>query len=82
MPETAKSKKGHWPAGRRRNNPRGWPLLLARLKKYVAQRASCNETARAIGVSDRTLRRWLSGEDLPGEESAAQIRELLAGVKW
>ena len=77
-----KTKCGHWPAGKRRNNPRGWSLLLVRLKKYVAQRASARETARAIGVSDRTLRRWLNGEDVPGDEAAAQVRELLSAVKW
>jgi len=81
MPKTS-TKKGHWPAGKRRNNPRGWSLLLGRLKKYVDQRASLKETARAIGVNDRTLRRWLAGEDVPGEGSAAQVRHLLAGVKW
>lgn len=81
MPKTS-TKKGHWPAGKRRNNPRGWPLLLGRLKKYCEQRDSVKGAARAIGVCDRTLRRWLTGEDVPGEESAAQVRHLLAGVKW
>ena len=82
MPTEAKAKKGHWPAGRRRNNPRGWSLLLGRLKKYVDQRASARQTARSLGVSDRTLRRWLDGEHVGGEEHAAQIRELLSTVKW
>lgn len=82
MSETTKIRRGHWTRGKRRNKPRGWPLLMERLAKYVAQRASARETARAIGVSDRTLRRWLAGEDVGSDEAAAQIRELLAGVKW
>ena len=69
--------KGHWPKGKRRNNPRGWSLLLERLRKYVNQRETKAATARSIGVDQHTLNRWLSGE-----EHAAQIRELLAGVKW
>jgi hypothetical protein len=75
-------KRGHWPKGKKRNNPRGWTMLLERLKKYVAQRSTLRGTAAAIGVDPRTLGRWLKGEDVPGDEAAAQIRELLAGVKW
>jgi len=74
-------KRGHWTKGKRRNNPRGWKVLLALLKRYVRERASGRKTAVAIGVSDRTLRRWISGEDVAGEEHAAQLRELLAGIK-
>jgi LmbE family N-acetylglucosaminyl deacetylase len=74
--------KGHWPKGKRRNHPRGWITLVKRLDHYIQERASAKAAARAIGVSDRTIHRWLAGEDVGTEESAAQIRELLRREKW
>jgi transcriptional regulator with XRE-family HTH domain len=34
-------------------------------------------TAAELGVSDRTLRRWLAGEDNPSAESVIQIQQWL-----
>jgi DNA-binding transcriptional regulator YiaG len=43
----------------------------------TSERISINAAARQMGVSDRTVRRWLSEEDFPSEENAALVRELV-----
>jgi hypothetical protein len=80
-----KKTKGHWPKGKRRHSPRGWPILKDRLALYVRERATLRATAADVGVHERTLRRWLSGEDFPAEESASLDRLPLdadAGREW
>lgn len=77
MPTT----KGHWAKGKRRNIPRGWSLLQERLREVIKHRLSARQVASRIGVSDRTLRRWLSNEDNPTEDNAEQIRAMLRLMK-
>lgn len=73
--------KGHWPRGKRRNPDERVELLrrtTARLlrRRLTPKKISRKALARAIGVSDRTVRRWLAGEDLPAPARTA------AWAKW
>lgn len=61
---------GHWPAGKHRS-----PLsaaeraqVIRRLRKLVDAQESMRGAARVLGVSDRLVRRVLSGEQQPGEK--------------
>lgn len=77
--------KGHWPAGKPRHRPIA-PARLARVRAWFerhrqtwgANERSIAPVAAAIGVSDRTLRRWLSGEDHPDPE---RWRDLMAHLE-
>lgn len=80
--------RGHWTAGKRRNDFDG--AAIERLRRLLGkrhtgnsprriprkQRVSRKAAALACGVSDRTIRRWLSGEDWPSRVSAAKL------AKW
>jgi len=69
--------RGHWPAGKRRNPTRGVRSLLASVRRVVKQRTSLRRAAIGIEVDTRTLRRWLSGEDVPSEANQQAIRAWL-----
>jgi len=74
---------GHWPKGKRRNTVAGWSrtrLGLQRLLDNHYQRGviSIRALAADVGVSDRTVRRWLSGEDVPAAESAELVAAWVA----
>lgn len=63
--------------------PKAWAVLRKRLRKrkgVVGEPAedglSIKAAAAEIGVSDRTLRRWLAGEDRPGAEHHEAIERL------
>lgn len=79
--------RGHWPRGKRRNQPlpqRQINGLMRRLKNKLTPGAktegqSINQTAREIGVSDRTLRRWLAGEDNPSAAHLVLLQAWLDG---
>jgi hypothetical protein len=78
-------KRGHWPKGKRRNDPgRKWPAVRKRLDRLLRTpdtgpidesrpRRSQIGLGRYLDVSDRTIRRWLRGEQLPSEESVERI---------
>ncbi len=72
--------KGHWPRGKRRHSDDGVRALIARTKRLfrhvVPGKTSAKALARAIGVSDRTVHRWLRSEDVPSEANRA------AWSKW
>lgn len=78
--------RGHWPKGKRRNGDAGqWSRLRLRLTRvindqYQRGRISQCALALAIGVSERSVRRWLSGEDRPSVESQQAIATWLTEV--
>ena len=55
-------RRGHWPAGVRRNVPSEDIMdVLTTLHTIYSAR----QMAKIIGVHDRTVRRWLAGDDVP-----------------
>lgn len=79
-----KDGRGHWPAGVPRNDvPDEWPEMrkqLAKLLQSPDRRPGVRDDkfvrskqglARYLQVSERTIRRWLTGEDQP---PAAQVK--------
>lgn len=63
--------------------PKAWSVLRKRLRKRkgvvgapAEDGLSIKVAAAEIGVSDRTLRRWLSGEDRPGAQHHEAIERL------
>lgn len=84
--------KGHWPRGKRRNgtDPASAALVLEAVRQklgaqhtgaggaavHAARRISVRALAAAVGVNERTVRRWLSGEDMPPAD------RLLAVQSW
>lgn len=80
--------RGHWPKGRRRHatNERAAKRVLATLAALLKGgpqygRISRRKLAETIGVSDRTVRRWLAGEDLPAPDSLILLRRWTAQTK-
>jgi transcriptional regulator with XRE-family HTH domain len=78
--------KGHWPKGKPRNTPIA-PARVARVRRFFAEQRvvsgrandrSFKRVAAAVGVSDRTLRRWVSGERNP---TADLWRDLIAHLE-
>lgn len=72
-----------WPRGKRRSDAGEDEarVMLAELRRQIDRNrqagASVRHTARWLGVSDRTLRRWLTGEDLPPANIIAGLRQVL-----
>lgn len=65
--------RGHWPRGRRRND-----VDAARMWRALCESRGAREIARIVGVSDRTVRRWASGEDwCRGDEQIMRILDRL-----
>lgn len=62
---------GHWPRGKRRNIDAGqWSRIRIELSTLINEHyahgvCSARACAAALGVSDRTIRRWLDGTDRP-----------------
>lgn len=73
--------KGHWPKGKRRNSPRGWPTLLQQFREILRDRIACREAARRIGVHESTIRHWRDERQWPSEENCASIRALIRMVR-
>ena len=67
-------KRGHWPAGKRRHADSGqWSRTRLTISALVNEHyshgvRSMRALAVAVGVSDRAVRRWLSGEDRPSPQ--------------
>lgn len=77
---------GHWPAGKPRNiAPDRWPAVqrrLARLLRNVdygrseiamADRRSRHGLAAALGVNEKSVRRWLDGDRNPTADTVDAI---------
>lgn len=81
--------RGHWPAGKRRNKIDA--DLIGRVADVLRKRhtgtrprgpkVSANGLASAIGVSGRTVRRWLGGEDVPSADHQRRLRRWLKSVE-
>ena len=75
--------RGGWTPGKRRNQDVGdWQRIRITLASLLndrpeAGRVSVRSIARVIGVADRTLRRWLSGEDRPAPAAQEMLRQWL-----
>ena len=74
--------RGHWPLGRRRHtiDQARLATCLTTLRTLLDTHrqpgvVSARALADQLGVSDRTVRRWLSEEDLP---PAAMLRRVEA----
>ena len=79
--------RGHWPSGRRRHSVdakrldaamAGLRTLLATRRRWGA--VSARALAAHLGVSDRTVRRWLSGEDHPDGRTLYRIERWVGRV--
>jgi hypothetical protein len=73
--------KGHWPKAKRRNDPGVTPVELRKLLKTlmkfkVHHGYGYRELGEEIGRDQRTLRRWISGEDWPDKRDVLRLRRL------
>lgn len=66
----APSTRGHWRRGRRRHTEQ--TDIIGLLRDVIAMGVSVRRCAAWLGVSDRTLRRWLAGEDHPDPRTVAR----------
>jgi len=69
---------GHWPRGKRRNDPgprREQVLrrLAAALDPLVRGVRSYVVVAEDLGVSDKTVARWLAGDDWPDADAVERL---------
>ena len=77
-------KRGHWPKGRRRHalDPARHQRVMQQLRTLLESQAvrgkvSARVLAAHLGVSEATIRRWLSEVDLP---PPATLRKIEAWV--
>lgn len=76
--------RGGWPSGKPRHEQQGhWPATLRALGRLLTQEPkhgvrSRKALARDLEASDRTVRRWLSGEDLPPPATQDAVRAWVA----
>lgn len=76
--------RGGWPSGKLRHEQQGhWPVTLRALGRLLTQDhkhgvRSRKALARDLEASDRTVRRWLAGEDLPPPATQDAVREWVA----
>ena len=79
--------KGHWPKNKRRNPDGGrWSALRLGLQHLLENHRlpgvrSREALAATIGVSGRSVGRWLSGVDVPKSESQDLIEAWLSDQK-
>jgi len=78
--------RGGWPVGKRRHPVGQWSTTLARLRALLrdhAQRGvvSRNALAAAVGVGEKTVRRWVSGEDVPSAEMQVAVKKWVAKME-
>ncbi len=81
---TARTKRadgrGHWPAGKRRGDGPIPRRLRARMERAIeGGQISIRGIARHLGVSDRTVRRWLTGEHWPVSHHLDRLSDLFGG---
>lgn len=76
---------GHWQKGVRRSDaaPRAVRRVMRRAVKIMDRYQSASRRALAahLGVSDRTVRRWIAGEDLPSAADLARVTAWLDGFE-
>lgn len=73
---TREDGRGHWPAGKHRSplTAHQRATVIRQLRAMVASQESIRGAARVLEVSDRTIRRILSGEDQPSESMQQKLR--------
>lgn len=76
-PGKGQSPLGRWPKGKRRHDLPGWASSLKELARVTKERISIKAASRRVGVSDRTMRRWLCGLHVPSPARAAKVRSLI-----
>lgn len=73
----------HWPRGKRRHADVGdWSHIRLQVQSVLDAHWSPGERslraiAEVLGVSDRAVRRWMSGEDRPPPEKQEELRAWL-----
>jgi len=77
--------KGHWPKGKRRNDPGVTPRELRKilqmfLRCKISHGYGYRELAEELGRESRTLRRWISGEDWPDKRDVLKLRRFILRV--
>lgn len=71
-------RRGHWPAGKRRGDSPIPAALRRKLDKALDHGDLTRRgIARALNLSDRSVRRWLSGEDWPSAAHLASLRRIV-----
>lgn len=68
--------KGHWPEGKRRKPPTG--IGVKRVLAASVRQRGVAATARLLGSSARTIRRWITGERYPNIAECRRIHEVCA----
>lgn len=69
--------RGHWPKDKRRSRVAAHEVAaLVRVLERRVERTSARFVARQLQISDRTVRRWLKGEDWPLPASIARLKRL------
>lgn len=84
--QTTPKPRGHWPRGKRRNEPAAWwESTRAKLLGIIEQNAANNRggisysgIAHAVSVNPRSVRRWATGEDIPPLETQRKIKQWVA----
>lgn len=82
MTTKRKDGRGHWPAGRRRNDqppPSGWPTVdrfLSDVHAYCASERKTKDLAEYLGVDRKTVYTWLTGDKWPARD------RMLAIARW
>lgn len=70
-------RRGHWTFGRRRSTASDDEIraALVAIETAFASGVSLRAIARAVGVSDRAVRKWLDGERTPSAEHCRAVLE-------
>lgn len=71
MKSSRQDRRGHWPKGKRRSNiSREYLRVILRHLERTLEYPGLSQRglARHVGVSEKTVRRWLSEECWPSEE--------------
>ena len=81
MKSSRQDRRGHWPAGKRRNQDAGnWERTRRAVAAIILDHhkrgtRSMRGLAAYVGASDASVRRWVSGEDRPGPDVQALLAE-------
>lgn len=77
MRSSRRDGRGHWPRGKSRSTLTvAQRAAVIRKLRRAAEEQSFRQIARTLGVSDRSIRRILAGEDQPSERMFGLVRRL------
>jgi hypothetical protein len=92
MKSAREDNRGHWPKGKRRNDPSpDWPRVRKRLERLLRSperpRGIVDRPIRSrrglaayLSVSDRQVRRWLAMDDMPSADTVDRIATFCAAI--